>query len=119
MFDKPTAGDRRRLRRARREARARASAIEMARDDALLAAFRAEIGAVVRSASPLLISLLAGEGFTLDRVVALMRPQACWPARPRLSGRLTGRRVHPHLLRYHMIGLSNGSCPSRHCTATG
>lgn len=91
----------------------------MARDDALLAAFRAEIGAVVRSASPLLISLLAGEGFTLDRVVALMRPQACWPARPRLSGRLTGRRVHPHLLRYHMIGLSNGSCPSRHCTATG
>lgn len=108
LLDKPTAGDRRRLRRARREARARAAAIGMARDHALLAAFRAEVGAVVRSASPLLISLLAGERLTLDDVAELMRPQACWPARPRLSGALAGRRVHPHLLRYHMIGLSNG-----------
>ena len=107
-FDKPTAGDRRRLRQARRVARARAAAIEMARDDAMLAAFRAEIGAVVRSASPLLVSLLADEGLTLDDAAATIRPQACWPARPRLSGTLVGRRVHPHLLRYNMIGLSNG-----------
>lgn len=83
-------------------------AIETARDDAVLAAFRAEIGAVVRSASPLLVSLLVGEGLTLDDAAAMLRPQTCWPARPRLSGSLTGRRVHPHLLRYQMIGLSNG-----------
>lgn len=80
----------------------------MARDDAVLAAFRAEVGAVVRSASPLLVSLLAGEGLTLDDAAALIRPLSCWPARPRLSGKLGRRRVHPHLLRYHMIGLSNG-----------
>jgi hypothetical protein len=117
LLDAPTAGDRVRLRRARREARARVLLIETAREDALLAAFRAEVGAVVRSASPLLVSLLADEGLTLDGVVALIRPLVYWPARPRLSGRLTGRRVHPHLLRYHMIGLSNGqlSEPPLHC----
>lgn len=101
MLDAPTVADHRRIRNARREARASCREIEAARDVAVDEAFRAELGATVRSASPLLIALLAKEGLDLDEAVALLQPLSGWPARPRLSGPKTAQSVHTHLLRYY------------------
>ncbi len=103
MLDPPTDGDHRRIRNARRHARARNREIEAERDAAVLEAFRAEVGAAVRSASPLLIAMLAAEGLTLDGAVETLGPRFGWPARPRLSGQKTARPVHSHLLRYYMM----------------
>ncbi|WP_375398456.1 nucleotidyl transferase AbiEii/AbiGii toxin family protein [uncultured Sphingomonas sp.] len=64
--------------------------------------FRAELGAVVRSASPLLISLLAIDGLTLDDAMALIDPGRSWPRQPRLSGRSFGHPARNHLLRYYI-----------------
>lgn len=55
MLDAPTKGDHRRLRGARRLARARSREIEAARDAAVEEAFRTELGRAVRSASPVLL----------------------------------------------------------------
>lgn len=69
-------------------------------------AFRQEIGAVVRSASPFVIAILAAEGRTLDDVVTLIEPLPAWPRRPRLSGGgLTGGRMQQHYLRQYVAGL--------------
>lgn len=73
---------------------------------AMLAAFRAEIGAAVRSASPLLAPMLAMDGMTLDGAAMLLDPQLGWPGRPRLSGTKGSRSVHSHLLRHHLAGLT-------------
>lgn len=103
MLDAPTDGDHRRIRDARRRARARNREIDAAREAAVLEAFRDEIGTAVRSASPLLISLLTIEGLELDEAVGTLGPGAGWPARPRLSGPKTATHVHRHLLRYYMM----------------
>lgn len=105
MSDAPTDSDHRRIRKARRQARARYAAIEASRAVEAAAAFRAELGAVVRSASPLLISLLAGDGLTLDAAVALIDPAQSWPRQPRLSGRSFRHTAHNHLLRYYIAGV--------------
>lgn len=107
MSDMPTDSDIRRMRKARRQARARYAEIGAIRDAQAAAAFRAELGAVVRSASPLLISLLAIDGLTLDAAVALIDPAQSWPRQPRLSGRSFKHSAHNHLLRYYIARLPN------------
>ena len=102
MTDMPTDSDVRRMRKARRQARARYAEIGAIRDAQAAAAFRAELGAVVRSASPLLISLLAIDGLTLDAAVALIDPVQSWPRQPRLSGRSFRHSAHNHLLRHYI-----------------
>lgn len=104
--DPPTRGDHRRVRAARRVARARHRDIEAARAAGVLAAFRAEIRAAVRSASPLLVPMLAIEGMTLDAAVALIEPQIGWPTRPRLSGPIGVSPFESHLIRHFLAGLS-------------
>lgn len=105
VSDAPTNSDRQRIRQARRQARFQHAEIEEVRDAAALAAFRAEIGAVIRSASPLLISLLGLEGLTFDSAVARLKPSELWPRRPRLSARGCKRPSHGHLLRYYLLGI--------------
>lgn len=108
VSDAPTDDDRRRIRKARRQARARYAEIEAAREAQAAAVFRAELDAVVRSASPLLISLLAVDGLTLDEAVALIEPGQPWPRQPRLSGRSFGHPARNHLLRYYLAGMPRG-----------
>lgn len=103
LLDAPTSGDHRRIRNARRHARARNREIDVERDAAVLEAFRAEIGTAVRSASPLLISLLAIEGVMLDDAVGTLGPRAGWPARPRLSGSKALPPIPHHLFRQYMM----------------
>jgi hypothetical protein len=103
MPDAPTHLDQRRIRDARRHARARSREIDAERDAAVLVAFRAEIGTAVRSASPLLISLLAIEGMTLDDAVETLGPRPGWPARPRLSGLKAALPVSSHMFRHYMM----------------
>lgn len=94
------------MRAARTHARYEVKAIEAARRTALEAAFRKEIGAVVRLASPLLVSLLAEEGMSLDDACLGIEPQLGWPARPRLShGRAKGQLVRTHVLRHYLAGI--------------
>jgi len=104
--DAPTAADYRRMRIAQRKARTHFGAIEVARAEALLEAFRAEIGAAVRSASPLFEPMFAIEGITLDEAVAMLEPRIGWPGRPRPSGPKGRRSVHTHLLRHYLAGLT-------------
>lgn len=52
--------------------------------DAMLAAFRQEIAATVRSVSPLLDSLVASLGTSVDDLVPSLRPVPGWPDWPRL-----------------------------------
>lgn len=116
--DPPTPADLHRLRDARTRARARIRAIDAKRLVALRAAFREEIGYVVRSASPFLISVLAIEELTIDDAAMRLEAQAGWPSRPRLaSGRRPGCKSHTHALRHYFAGmLANGfSLPPLHC----
>ena len=69
----------------------------------MLAAFRAEVGTAVRSASPLLISLLTIEGLTLDNAVGTLGPRPGWPARPRLSGPKAALPISSHMFRHYMM----------------
>lgn len=108
VSDAPTDSDHRRIRKARRQARTRYAAIEAARAVEAAAAFRAELGVIVRSASSLLISLLAIDGLTLDVAVTLIEPGRPWPRQPRLAGRSFGHRVSNHLLRYYIAGTPAG-----------
>ena len=104
--DPPTAADRHRLREARVQTRARAKAIDDERSAGLRAAFREEIGAVVRSASPFLISLLAVEGTNLDDAVRFLEPQPGWPSRLQFQGSGSpGRKRYTHILRHYRTGL--------------
>ena len=104
--DPPTLADRHRLRKARVRAQARVHAIDEARSVALRGAFREEIGDVVRSASPFLISLLAIEGLSLDDAAMFLEAQAGWPRRPRLSsGGSPGRKPYTHVMRHYFADL--------------
>lgn len=103
LLDAPTSGDHRRIRNARRQARARNREIDVEHDAAILEAFRAEVGTAVRSASPLLISLLAIEGVMLDDAVGTLGPRPGWPARPRLAGSKTLLPIPHHLFRHYMM----------------
>lgn len=102
VSDAPTRSDRQRIQHGRREARllcARADADRAARQSAAL---RIEIGAAVRSASPLLIALLATRGLTLDDAVALIQPALFWPRRSTKSGPPFGSTIRNTLWRYYM-----------------
>ncbi|WP_415642399.1 hypothetical protein [Sphingomonas antarctica] len=105
MSDVATASDVRRMEKARRQAQLRYAEIQATRDAQAAVAFRAELSDVVRSASPLLISLLAIDGLTLDAAVALIDPAQSWPHQPRLSGRSFKHSAHNHLLRYYIARL--------------
>ncbi|MET3762749.1 hypothetical protein [Sphingomonas sp. UYEF23] len=105
VLDEPTAGDRRRMKNARRKAHARLREIDVARTAAVADAFRAEMAATVRSPSPLLTALLATFDLTLNDAVRRIGPQREWPRRPRLSGPKGYYPLHPHLLRHHIAGL--------------
>ena len=87
-------------------AHARVHAIDEERSTALQAAFRDEIGAVVRSASPFLISLLGTEGLALDEAVLALEAQPGWPRRPRLAGLgPKGHGFYDHVLRKYSAGM--------------
>ncbi len=105
MTDMPTDGDVRRRRKARREARARYAETGAIRDVQVAAAFRAELETVIRSASPLLISLLAADGLTLDAALALIDPAQSWPGQPRPQGGSFKHSTHNHLLCYYIARL--------------
>lgn len=102
MSDAPTDGDRLRIRLARRLARALYAEVEASRDAKLLAALRIEVGATVRSASPVLIALLATQDMTLDQAVALIQPARFWPRRPTPSNQLCRYTIRNPLWRYYM-----------------
>lgn len=93
------------MRKARRQARAGAAQIEKEREAALMAVFRTEISEVVRSTAPLLISLLAIEGLTLDDAMALMKPGQFWPHDPQLWNRPRKPASQTHMLQYYPVGL--------------
>lgn len=103
MSDPPTDGDRLRIRRARRHARALHAEVEVNRDAGRLAALRIEIGATVRSASPVLIALLATHGLTLDQAVALIQPARFWPFRSTSPNQLRRYTIRNPLWRYYMM----------------
>lgn len=105
VSDGPTEEDRRRVRKARRQARADAAQIENDRAAALMTVFRTEISHVVRSTSPLLISVLASEGLTLDDAMALMKPGQFWPHEPQLRNRPRKPAIHAHTPKYYPVGL--------------
>lgn len=88
-LDPPTLADHRRIRRARRVARSRLLGSDPTNADLHLAAFREELGAVVRSASPLIVSMLASKGMTLDEAVEWMVRVGGWPIYPSLTGRFS------------------------------
>lgn len=101
----PTAANLRRLRAARAVARARTDAAEAVRRAALADAFRAELGATVRVASPFLADLREVGERSIDAVAWDIAPAAGWPRRPRLSGGGTGKgRGGRHALRRWFVG---------------
>lgn len=106
FFDAPTNGDYRRIRNARRSTRDRCREIDAARAAAIFEAFRRELGATVRSASPLLIAILAIEGLSLDDVVEKLEPTPGWPIYPRPSGAKTTHAVYAHLQGHSKMGIS-------------
>lgn len=110
MSDAPTDGDRRRIRNARRQARARYDEIDAARDAEVANTLRTELTAAIRSASPLLISLLAVEGLTLDDAMAMMVSEQSSTQQPtRLSRFRSYQTSHSQMLRHYLTGPS----PSR------
>ena len=116
MSDAPTDSDRLRIRRARRRTRALYAGVEASRDSRLLAALRIEIGATVRSASPVLIALLATQGLTFDQAVALIQPARSWPRRPTPSNQSCQYTIRNPLWRYYMTTTptSHQTLPARH-----
>lgn len=102
VSDAPTDGDRLCIRQACRQARATYAELRADTDARLSAALRVEIGATVRSASPVLIALLGAEGLTLDDAVALIRPARFWPRRPALSNPSGKNTIRNPLWRYYM-----------------
>lgn len=103
--DTPSAADARRMRTARGKARREVAAAEIRYADSSIEAFRREIGATVRSASPFLIALLATESLLLDEVVETIEPGYGWSCRPRIS--LWGRPwpAGAHTFRHIAAGL--------------
>ncbi|WP_404373678.1 hypothetical protein AB5I39_08495 [Sphingomonas sp. MMS24-J45] len=82
--DPTTAADRRVMKVARAEARARVWGIRRGGSGSMRDAFQQEIAATVRSASPFLISLVASQGKSVDGVVARIEPADRWPRWPSL-----------------------------------
>lgn len=106
--DPPSAADRHRLRVARTRAKQRVEEIAETKRQALGAAFWEEIGAVVRSVSPFLVSLMDAESMPLDRAVRLIEPAPSWPRRPRLSkGGCVGHESGRHIFRYYLANISS------------
>lgn len=95
-LDPPSKADHVRLRRARRVARVRLVYSDLRNPERWLAAFREELGSVVRSASPLLVPVLGLHGMTLDDAVYGVRPARDWPICPMLSDWTSGV-LHPSL----------------------
>jgi len=114
ISDGPTEDDRRRVRRARRQARAGAAHVEKEYAAALMTVFRTEISEIVRSTSPLLVSLLAIDGLTLDDAMALMKPGQFWPHFPKLSYRPRKPAVHANTSRYYPAGLQPAQITKHH-----
>lgn len=68
--------------------------------DERTAAFRREVFATVRCASPFLIALLEMEGRTLDQVAGELDPAPGWPRRPRIHRVVRDWARDPHALRH-------------------
>ncbi len=100
-----TASDRQRIRNARQAARRSLEGIDAARRAAVRVAFRQELAATVRCASPFLIALLAAEGLSVEDAVSLIEPHPGWPRRPRLGGP-SAKHVTQHMLRHYVAGFS-------------
>lgn len=95
-LDPPSKADHVRIRRARKIARTRLVHSDQADPKRRRAAFREELGSVVRSASPLLVSVLGLHGITLDDAVYGIGPARDWPISPMLSDWNSGA-LHPSL----------------------
>ncbi len=80
-----------RIRIARGTALRRMRAIDEARRILELDAFRAELGATIRCASPLLQPLLELKGTTLDEAVWAIMPPTGWPRHPRVGSFVLGQ----------------------------
>lgn len=80
-MDPLAALDERRLRAARRKAALRLETIDEIYRAGQLLAFREELAATVRCASPLLIDLLDRNGLSLDEVCDRFQPRRGWPRR--------------------------------------
>lgn len=106
----PTDDDRRRILNARRQARARYDEIDAARDAEVAATLRAELGTVIRSASPLLISLLAAEGLTLDAAMAMMVSEQSSTQHPTRLNRFRSYQTSHNQMLLHYL---NASPPNR------
>lgn len=116
MSDEPGHMDRQRLRIARSQAKARLTAINQIYSAQLLASMRIELGMVVRSASPLLPTLVESEGLTLDDAVKLLGTGVALPPGGGWLDLHAAHRSDCHMLRYYVAGLSRGkrSTPSRY-----
>ena len=102
--DLPTEADRRRMRNARACAHRRVDVIETVMRRMMDSAFREEMGATVRSASPFLIALLDHDGIALDDAVQLIEPQRGWPNHPQLGG-VANARASQHVVRHYVASL--------------
>lgn len=103
--DAPCQPDARRMRTARGKARRAMAEAEARYVASSTEAFRHEIGATVRSASPFLIVLLASDALLLDDVVEMIEPGCGWPHRPRLSLRGNAWLGGKHAFRHMAAGL--------------
>lgn len=104
--DAPTEADRRRMRVARSRAHRRVKEIEEVTRTATLAAFREELVAIVRSASPFLVLLLQAAGLSLDDAAMLIAPPRGWPYRPRLPcNNAADPTAARHIVRHYLAGL--------------
>lgn len=115
--DAPSAADMRRQAVARSEARRQLAAAEALYVTKSIEAFRHEIGATVRSASPFLIALLKAEGLDLDDVVEAIEPGHGWPCRPQTASRRNELLASKHAFRHIVAGLLPDLCTdiqSRH-----
>lgn len=103
--DPPTSVDMRRYRSARHTARLRMETIDDMRRAGLRSAFREELAAMVRSASPVLIGLLEADGQSFDKVVGRFEPPRGWPRRPRASPGKAAAGAGPHMFRHYLASL--------------
>lgn len=104
----PDVADLRRLRDARREARATVAEADARYAGERRAAFRLELAATVRFASPFLERLLALEGLTLGDVAARIEPLPGWPSVPRLSQIFYSRNYVGHASKATVVARKYG-----------
>lgn len=107
--DPTTPVDRRRMKAARARARERLREIGVDAERATHDAFQQEIGATVRSVSPLLLSFVASQGVSLDELVSRVERLPRWPRSPSLAGSANVRfRPVRDMHRHFLVSTASG-----------